>query len=61
MHAVVGIRLLILVVRPDSSAARAWALLAVAILVSIAAADIVYRLIERPSMNLSHRLKWRGA
>lgn len=61
MHAVVGIRLLKLIVHPDDSAAQAWALYAVGVLLSIAAADLVYRLIERPSMNLSHRLKWRGS
>jgi peptidoglycan/LPS O-acetylase OafA/YrhL len=61
MHAVVGIRLLKLVVRPGDTAVQAWALYAVGLLASIAAADLVYRLIERPSMNLSHRLKWRGS
>jgi peptidoglycan/LPS O-acetylase OafA/YrhL len=61
MHAVVGIRLLKLVVRPGDTAVQAWALYAVGLLASIAAADMVYRLIERPSMNLSHRLKWRGS
>jgi peptidoglycan/LPS O-acetylase OafA/YrhL len=61
MHAVIGIRLLKVMVHPDDSAARAWTLYAVALLVSIAAADIAFRLIERPSMNLSHRLKWRSS
>ncbi len=61
MHAVVGIRLLKLVVRPGDSALQAWTLYAVGLLLSVAAADLVYRLIERPSMNLSHRLNWRGA
>jgi len=59
MHAVVGIRLLKLVVNPGDSAVKAWALYTAGVLLSIAAADIVYRVIERPSMNLSHRLKWR--
>jgi peptidoglycan/LPS O-acetylase OafA/YrhL len=61
MHAVVGIRLLKLAVGPGDSAFKAWALYTAGLLLSVAAADIVYRLIERPSMNLSHRLKWRGS
>jgi peptidoglycan/LPS O-acetylase OafA/YrhL len=61
MHAVVGIRLLKIVVGPGDSPVKAWALYAAALLLSVAASDIVYRVIERPSMNLSHRLKWRGA
>jgi peptidoglycan/LPS O-acetylase OafA/YrhL len=61
MHAVVGIRLLKLVVHPYDSATYAWIMFAAALLLSIAAADLMYRLIERPSMRLSHRLRWRAA
>jgi peptidoglycan/LPS O-acetylase OafA/YrhL len=60
MHALVGIRLLKLVVHEDSSAPTAWLLYFVALTMSVAASDIMFRLIERPSMRLSHRLKWRG-
>ncbi|HEY3731136.1 MAG TPA: acyltransferase [Steroidobacteraceae bacterium] len=61
MHAVVGIRLLKLVVRPDASAAEAWALYVMALLLSIGASDVIFRLIERPSMKLSHHMRWRSA
>ena len=61
MHAVVGIRLLKLLVHPRDTASHAWFMLAVGLLLSIAASDLMYRFIKRPSMNLSHRLKWRAA
>jgi peptidoglycan/LPS O-acetylase OafA/YrhL len=61
MHAVVGIRLLKLLVHPQSSASYAWFMFAVVLLLSIAASDLMFRFIERPSMNLSHRLKWSAA
>jgi peptidoglycan/LPS O-acetylase OafA/YrhL len=61
MHAVVGIRFLKLLVHPQSSASYAWFMFAVGLLLSIAASDLMFRFIERPSMNLSHRLKWRAA
>jgi peptidoglycan/LPS O-acetylase OafA/YrhL len=61
MHAVVGIRLLKLLVHPQSSASYTWFMFAVGLLVSIAASDLLFRFIERPSMNLSHRLKWSAA
>jgi peptidoglycan/LPS O-acetylase OafA/YrhL len=60
MHAVIGIRLLKVMVGPGDSAVKAWVLYAAALLVSVAASDVTYRLIEMPSMNLSHRMKWRG-
>ncbi len=61
MHAVVGIRLLKLLVHPQNSASYAWFMFAVGLLLSVAASDLLFRVIERPSMNLSHRLKWRAA
>jgi peptidoglycan/LPS O-acetylase OafA/YrhL len=59
-HALVGIRLLKIVVRDNDSIFHTWVLYAVGVLVSMAAADLLYRLVERPSMNLSHKLKWRS-
>jgi peptidoglycan/LPS O-acetylase OafA/YrhL len=60
-HALIGIRLLKIIVHAQDSAARAWLLYLLGLILSMAAADLMYRFIERPSMNLSHRLKWRAA
>ena len=61
MHALVGIRLLKIIVHDQDSALRTWLLYLLALVLSVAGADLMYRWIERPSMNLSHKLKWRGA
>lgn len=61
MHALIGIRLLKIVVHAQHSAFRTWLIYLMALILSVAAADLMYRLIERPSMRLSHRLKWRTA
>src|ERR1035441_190594 len=59
MHAVIGIRVLKIVVRPQDSQPRVLLLYVAALLISILASDLTFRLVERPSMRLSHRLKWR--
>jgi peptidoglycan/LPS O-acetylase OafA/YrhL len=59
MHAVLGIRLLKLWVHPGDGALRAWTMFAAALLISVLAADLMFRMIERPSMRFSRRLKWR--
>jgi peptidoglycan/LPS O-acetylase OafA/YrhL len=61
MHALVGIRLLKIIVHAQDSALHTWLLYLLALVLSVAGADLMYRWIERPSMNLSHKLKWRGA
>jgi peptidoglycan/LPS O-acetylase OafA/YrhL len=61
MHAVIGIRLLKVMVHPGDSVGRSWLLYVVALLISVAASELIFRVIERPSMELSHRMKWRGA
>jgi peptidoglycan/LPS O-acetylase OafA/YrhL len=61
MHALVGIRLLKVLVGEHSTVSATLALYAVALVVSIAASDLLFRTIERPSMRLSHRLSWRQA
>ena len=61
MHAVVGIRILKIVVGSQDSPLRAFLLFLGALLISVVAADLTYRMIERPSMRLSHRLRWREA
>jgi peptidoglycan/LPS O-acetylase OafA/YrhL len=60
-HALIGIRLLKIIVHAQDSAARTWLMFLLALILSVAAADLMYRFIERPSMNLSHKLKWRPA
>jgi peptidoglycan/LPS O-acetylase OafA/YrhL len=61
MHALVGIRLLKVIVGERSTVSWTLAMYAVGLIVSIAAADLLFRTIERPSMRLSHRLSWRKA
>jgi peptidoglycan/LPS O-acetylase OafA/YrhL len=61
MHALVGIRLLKILVGERSTVSGTLAMYAVALVVSIAASDLLFRTIERPSMRLSHRLGWRKA
>jgi len=58
MHAVVGIRAVKLLVGEGTSIGMTWLLYAAGIATSIAAADLLYRLIERPSQRLSQRLRW---
>lgn len=60
MHAIVGIRLLKLAVHERDSAAYAWAMFLAALVISLVASDLLYRLIESPSIRLSQRLKWRA-
>lgn len=59
MHAIIGIRLLKLILRPDAPPGQAVVLYLAVVLVSIVAADGVYRFVERPSQRLSKRLSWR--
>jgi peptidoglycan/LPS O-acetylase OafA/YrhL len=59
MHAVIGIRLLKIVVKPGSPAVLTLVLYAGSLALSVLASDVIFRFIERPSMNLSHRLRWR--
>lgn len=61
MHAVVGIRAVKLLVNDGTSIGMTWLMYAAGILVSIASADLLYRLIERPSQSLSKRLRWGQA
>jgi peptidoglycan/LPS O-acetylase OafA/YrhL len=61
MHAVIGIRILKIVVGSHDSVSRTLLLYVGALLVSVAAADLTFRLVELPSMRLSRRIKWRAA
>ncbi len=58
MHAVVGIRAVKLLVNDGTSIGLTWLLYAAGILISILSADLLYRLIEKPSQRLSQRLRW---
>lgn len=60
-HAIIGIRLLKIIVHPDEAPQRVWLLYFAALGASLLAADLLFRTIERPSMRLAARLKWRSA
>ena len=60
-HALVGIRILKIMLHGNESVAYTTVMYCASLLLSIAAADVIYRLIERPSMDLSHRVRWRTA
>jgi peptidoglycan/LPS O-acetylase OafA/YrhL len=59
MHAVVGVRFLHVFVHPTDSPIFVWAAIVLGFILTLAASDLMYRFVEKPSIQLSQKFKER--